>query len=43
MKIEEAKTLQNVFKLNLNQISRERYKSKEQKRVLENIKLLHES
>ena len=43
MKIEEAKRLQNAFKLNLNQISRERYKSKEQKRALENIKLLHES
>ena len=43
MKIEEAKRLQNAFKLNLNQISRERYKSTGQKRALENIKLLHES
>ena len=39
MKIEEAKRLQNAFKLNLNQISRERYKSTGQKRALENIKL----
>ena len=35
--------MQNLFKSNLNKISRGRYKSKEQKSVLENIKLLYES
>ena len=39
MNPEEAKKL-HVFKLNLNEISKERYKPKEQKRALENIKLL---
>ena len=31
MKLEEAKKLQNVFRSNLNKISRGRYKAKEQK------------
>ena len=43
MKLEEAKKLQNVFKLNLNEISRGRYKSEKQKMKLEIIKLLYES
>ena len=43
MKLEEAKKLQNVFESNLNKISRGRYKSEEQKSVLENIILLYES
>ena len=33
----------NIFKSNLNEISRGRYKSKEQKSALENIKLFYES
>ena len=37
-----AKKLQNVFKTNLNEISRGRYKSEEQKSALENIKLFYE-
>ena len=41
MKLKEAKKLQIVFKSNLNEISRGRYKSEEQKRALENIKLLY--
>ena len=36
-----AKKLQNVFKTNLNEISRGRYKSEDQKSALENIKLLY--
>ena len=40
MKIEEAKNMQNVFKLNLNKISKGRFKSEEQKSALKNIKLL---
>ena len=44
MKLEEAKKpLQNVFKSNLNEISRGWHKSKEQKSPLENIKLLCKS
>ena len=43
MKLQEAKNLQNVFKSNLNKISRGIHKSKEQKSALENIKLLYES
>ena len=43
MKLEEAKKLQNVFKSNLNEISRGRNKSEEQKMSLENFKLLYES
>ena len=43
MKLEDAKELQNIFKRNLNKISRGRFKSKEQKSALENITLLYES
>ena len=43
MKIEEQKKLQNVFKSNLNEISKGRFKSKEQQSALENIKLNYES
>ena len=39
----EAKERQNIFKPNLNEISRGRFKSKEQKSVLKNIKLLYKS
>ena len=40
MKIEEAKNMRNVFKLNLNKISKGRFKAEEQKSALENVKLL---
>ena len=40
MKLEDPKELKNIFKLNLNEISRERFKSEEQISALENIKLL---
>ena len=40
MKLEEAKKLQNVFKSNLNEISKGRYKSEEEKSALEDIKSL---
>ena len=43
MKLEEAKKLQVIFKANLNRILKGRFKSEEQKRALENIKLLYES
>ena len=43
MKLEEAKKLQNVFESNLNEMSRRRYKSEEQKSALEKIKLLYKS
>ena len=43
MKLGEAKKLQNVFKLNINEISKARWKSKEQNNALENIKLPYES
>ena len=43
MKLEEGKTLQNVFKSNLNEISKGRFNSKELKSALENIKLLYKS
>ena len=43
MKLEEAKKLQNVFKSNLNKISRGRSKAEKQRMALENIKLLYES
>ena len=36
------KNSRNILKSNLNRISRERIKSKEQKRTLEKIKLLSE-
>ena len=39
LKLEEAKKLQNVFKSNLNEISKGRYKSEEQKIALQNLKL----
>ena len=38
-KLEEAKKLQNMFKSNLTEISRGRYKSKEKEWALQNIKL----
>ena len=37
MKLKEAKNRQNVFRSNLNEISRGRHKSEEQKSTLENI------
>ena len=40
MKLEDPKELKNIFKLNLNEISRERFKSEGQISALENIKLL---
>ena len=43
MKLEDAKKLQVVFKSNLNQLLKGRFKSKEKKTALENIKLLFES
>ena len=43
MNIEGAKELQNILKLTLNEISKGRFKSKEQKIALENIKLLYDS
>ena len=43
MKLEEAKEQQNIFKLDLNEISRGKFKSEEQKSALENIKLLYKS
>ena len=42
MKLEEAKTMQYVFKSNLNERSRGRTKSEEQKMALQNIKLFYE-
>ena len=35
MKLEEAKKLQNLFKSDLNEISRGRHKSKEQNKCIE--------
>ena len=43
MKLEEVKEQQNIFKSYLNEISRGRFTSKEQKRALENIKLFYKS
>ena len=43
MKLEEVKKLQNMFKTNMNKISKERYKSEEQERALKYIKLFYES
>ena len=43
MKLEEAKKLQNGFKLNLNEISKGRYKSEEQESAVKNIKLPYDS
>ena len=41
MKLEEEKELSNVFKSNLNEISRERFKSGDQRTALTNIKFLY--
>ena len=43
MKLEETKNLQNVFKTNLSEISRGKYKSEEQNSALKNIELHYES
>ena len=43
MRLENAKELQNIFKSNLNKISKGRFKSEQQKRALENVKLLYKS
>ena len=43
MKLEYAKELQYIFKSNLSEISKGRFKSKEQISALENIKLIYES
>ena len=43
MKLEEAKKLQNMFKTNMNEISKGRYKSEEQESALKYIKLFYES
>ena len=43
IKLEEAKKMLGVFKSNLNEISRARNKSEEQKSAIENIKLLYEA
>ena len=43
MKLDEVNPPQNVFESTLNEISRGRYKSEEQKSTLEKIKLLYES
>ena len=43
MKLEERKEQENLFKSNLNQISRGRFKSKEQKSPPENIELFQRS
>ena len=42
MKLEEAKTMQYVFQSNLNERSRGRTKSEEQKMALQNIQLFYE-
>ena len=42
MKLEDAKELQNVFKSNRNEISKGRFKSKQEKSALELNKLLYE-
>ena len=43
MKLEDAKEMQNIFKSNLIKMSRGRFKSKERKSGLENIRFLYES
>ena len=43
IKLKEKKNLQNLFKLNLNEIPRGRHRSEEQKSALENNKLVYES
>ena len=41
MKLKDAKELQNIFKSNLSEISKRRFKLEEQKRALKNIKTLY--
>ena len=41
MKLEEAKKLQNIFKSNLNEISKGNFKSKERKSASKSIKLVY--
>ena len=41
MKLEEAKKLQNIFKSNLNEMSKGNFKSKEQKSASKSIKLVY--
>ena len=43
MKLEEAKKLQNMFKIILNKIPIEKCQSKEHKVAIEKIKLLYKS
>ena len=43
MKLEDTEKRQVIFKSNLNQLLKGRFKSKEKKSALENIKLLYES
>ena len=43
MNLKEAKEQQNIFKSNLNKISKGRFKLEEQESSLENLKLLHKS
>ena len=43
MKLEHVKELQNIFESNLNEILKGRFKSKQQKSALENIKSLYKS
>ena len=43
MKLEDAKELQNIFKSNLNEILKGKFKSKEQESALEIIRLLYKS
>ena len=40
MKLKDAKELQNIFKSNLSEISKGRFKLEEQKSALKNIKTL---
>ena len=41
MKLKDAKELQNIFKSNLSEISKRRFKLEEHKRALKNIKTLY--
>ena len=41
MKLKDAKELQNIFKSNLSEIWKRRFKLEEQKRALKNIKTLY--
>ena len=43
IKLEDGKELQKIFKTNLNEVSKERFKSGEQKSAFKNIKLLYKS